>query len=112
MFSNNALPTHPIFRHDHSVGDADSPTPLMPFETTDSQEFRGLPGGLSTVMATAKSTSGVIGRVRSCHMTKEAQGGSRTKWWRTKWYGQNGIHTKCHWTKWYGQNGTVKMVRI
>jgi len=32
--------------------------------------------------------------------------GDRTKWLRTKWYGQNGIWTKCHWTKWYRQNGS------
>src|SRR6218665_2770692 len=26
-------------------------------------------------------------------------------------YGQNGIRTKWYWTKWYGQNGMDKMVR-
>ena len=26
--------------------------------------------------------------------------------------GQNGIQTKWYWTKWYGQNDTDRMVRI
>ena len=29
---------------------------------------------------------------------------------RTKWDGQTGIRTKWYWTKWYGQNGMDKMV--
>src|SRR6218665_1923412 len=37
----------------------------------------------------------------------KTRAGDRTKWYRTKWHGQNGI-----WTKWYGQNGTDKMVVI
>src|SRR6218665_808624 len=49
--------------------------PSMSFETTDSQELRGLLGGLfhcDGVYRPCKSTSGVIGR-SACQMTKEAQ---------------------------------------
>ena len=35
----------------------------------------------------------------------------RTKWYWTKWYGQNGTD-KTVWTKWYGQIGTAKILRI
>ena len=29
-----------------------------------------------------------------------------------KWYGHIGIRTKWYWTKWYGQNGTDKTLPI
>ena len=41
---------------------------------------------------------------------------ARTKWYRTKWHGQNGTDKMVYGqngkgTKWYGQNGMDKMVR-
>ena len=37
--------------------------------------------------------------------------GSRTKWKRTKWYGQNGMDKMVYGQNGIGQNGTDKMVR-
>src|SRR6218665_2715383 len=37
--------------------------------------------------------------------------GSRTKWWRTKWYGQNGMDKMVYRQNGIGQNGMDKMVR-
>src|SRR6218665_1885637 len=37
--------------------------------------------------------------------------GSRTKWYRTKWYGQNGMDKMVYGRNGIGQNGTDKMVR-
>ena len=38
--------------------------------------------------------------------------GSRTKWQRTKWYGQNGMDKMVYGQNGIGQNGTDKMARI
>ena len=44
----------------------------------------------------------------NCHQSGRVTGqnGIRTKWYWTKWYGQNGMDKMVR-TKWYGQNDTI-----
>src|SRR6218665_1928988 len=62
----------------------------------------------------------------SCLTASIAPQGDRTKWYRTKWHGQNGTDKmvygqnamgqngmdKMVWTKWYGQNGSNFSYRL
>src|SRR6218665_3625938 len=65
--------------------------------TSGVTRVNGQPGQLTNKQLSRRSAERVLGQNSS------GQNGM---------YGQNGIRTKWYWTKWHGQNGTDKMVRI